>query len=644
MKHLRLLTILISFALGMMTPALAKDDSKALVFATYGQFPPYHSLSEQGKNMGFDVDLAHALGRKLGREVIILQIPEEKIIDLVLDGKVDAIVGITYSKEGAKIFDFSEPYLNHKTRLFVHENTNFIKKFTDLRGMRVGIRRGVDINAYVKVVPGINPVIEPDTETGLLDLSNRLITVFMGDEYECEYVIQKNHMRDISTLGGSFLLRKRAIAVAKDNTELLASINTALQEMRGDMSLQMIHDEWLIRNIRWSGSGRKSLILLLSVLGVVAVILLVSLTFNQKLSEAVADRTKEVESEHSHFENIFEHASDGIVVLDPLNFKVIQSNHAFEDILQYSQQELEEMPLTDLELNDANLLKTKIQEAMRGGDNVLFETRLATKSREPIDFIIHARAMPYKGRTMVEAIARDITQQKKLEVMKDTILQDVAHELKTPMAKLALSLELLEKNVSNNDKANRHFDVCKRSMVRLQNTIEGILNLSRLESHAAEVHMENIVLQDMLTSIIQELKMFADRKNIILSVQFDDLGPACVHGDLEMIRRLYINLIHNAIKYTDTGTVAVRLTRDEQFVKVAVKDSGIGLSREDLTKIFERFYQKSAANEGSGVGLTISQKIVAYHNGSLWVESEGLGHGSTMLTMFPLYSSGPIAA
>ncbi|MFT5207041.1 MAG: PAS domain S-box-containing protein [Candidatus Omnitrophota bacterium] len=644
MKHIKLAIVCIVLALGATSSVMAADDSKALVFATYGQFPPYHALNSQGKNVGFDVDLAHALGKKLGREVIILQVPERKIIDFVLEGKVDAIVGITRSKEGTKIFNFSEPYLHHKTRLFVQANTNFVKNFTDLRGLRVGIRKGIDINAYLKVVPGINPVLEPDTETGLQDLSNRLIAVFMGDEYECEYVIQKNNMRDILTLGGSFLLRKRVIAVAKDNEQLLENINTALQELRADMSLQIIHDQWLIRNIRWSGSGRKSLILLLAVLGIVGIILLVSLTFNQKLSEAVADRTKEVESEHSHFENIFEHASDGIVVLNPLTFKVMQSNRAFEDILQYSQQELEEIPLTDLELNDTNLLKTKIQEAMRGGDNVLFETRLASKSREPIDFIIHARAMPYKDRTMVEAIARDITQQKKLEVMKDTILQDVAHELKTPMAKLSMSLELLEKKVPNSDKVDRHFDTCRRSMVRLQNTIEGILNLSRLESHAAEVHMEEIGLQDVLTSIIQELQMFADRKNITLSVKFDTEETASIRGDLEMIRRLYINLIHNAIKYTTAGTVSLLLTRDEQFVKVAVKDSGIGLSREDLTKIFERFYQKSAANEGSGVGLTISQKIVSYHNGSLWAESDGVDCGSAMLTMFPLYDFNQIKA
>ena len=80
----------------------------------------------------------------------------------------------------------------------------------------------------------------------------------------------------------------------------------------------------------------------------------------------------------------------------------------------------------------------------------------------------------------------------------------------------------------------------------------------------------------------------------------------------------------------------VILTKDDQFAKVSVVDKGIGLDQDDLTKIFGRFFQKSAAYEGSGVGLTISQKIVSFHNGVIWAESEGLGHGATMNVLFPL--------
>jgi signal transduction histidine kinase len=116
--------------------------------------------------------------------------------------------------------------------------------------------------------------------------------------------------------------------------------------------------------------------------------------------------------------------------------------------------------------------------------------------------------------------------------------------------------------------------------------------------------------------------------------------PVLIKGDMEMIRRLYVNLIHNATKFTNAGGhVTVNLEKDDQFAKVSIKDDGIGLEKDDLSRIFQRFFQKSASYEGSGVGLTICEKIVSFHNGVIWAESEGLGRGTTMNTLFPYYQS-----
>lgn len=625
-------------AAGLISAAItAHAEEDKIVFATFGEHAPYHWSDTNGESIGFDVDLANEIGKHLGKRAVVLRVPKTEVIPFVLEGKADAVLGITPSKEGEKIFDYSIPYLNHKTRLFVREGMTATNTIPDLRGVRVGVRKGEDVQDYLKILPGVSPTIEASVEQGLQDLKDKYISVYIGDEYESEYYIQQNSLRGITTLGGVFLIRKRSIAVAAGKTELLNEINKALVEIQADQTLQSLKDEWLVRRIAWSATGRYSLQILLIALGLVVLILMITLIFNHKLSEAVQERTMQVQSEHAHFENIFEHATDGIAVLDPETCMVVEANHAFEEMLQYTQAELDNTSLKELDATDAKDFASQIHRALVTGENVLFETTLMNKSNNYIDLVIHAKAFPYKDRTMVEAIARDITELKKIEALKDTILQDVAHELKTPLAKLSMSLDLLEKKIPEPEMpaVDKHLEVCRRAMIRLQNTIEGILNLSRLETLTPKSEFNEFSLNSLIRSVISELNMFAERK----SVQIIDMTGDTeyfINGDLEMIRRLMVNLIHNAVKFTEKGSVKVALGCDGEFIKVSVQDQGIGLEKEDLSKIFNRFFQKSASYEGSGVGLTICQKIVTFHNGVIWASSDGIGKGTTMNVLFPI--------
>ncbi|MBF0253675.1 MAG: transporter substrate-binding domain-containing protein [Candidatus Omnitrophica bacterium] len=615
----------------------APEPLKLLVI---GEQPPYHWQTSSGTTKGFDIDLANNVGEILGRPVTIRQVNETEARGLVASGDADAVIGLPDNKAGRTFFDYSSPYLVQKTRIFVREGTAFVRKLTDLRGLQVGVGKGADVSDYLSIIPRVRVVTEADAEAGLRSLLNRETTVFLGDEYECEYVIQTMRLAGLETVGGPILVRRRVLAVRKGNAELLGSINDALDRMKGDLRLQTIAGKWFARHIRWAGLGTRELIVLLVVLGVAAAVLLVTVIWNHKLSQAVDVRTRELQAEHAHFENIFEHASDGIVLLDADSCRATHANKAFEEILGFTEEELKKIELSELDASSERHFANQIHRATACRESVLFEARLLNKTREPVDLVIHARAFPFGDKPMVEAIARDVTEKKKLEAMKDTILQDVAHELKTPMAKLSMSIQLLEKKMppALREPFEKHFDVAKRSVLRLQSTIEGILNLSRLESKATSVQMDIFVLQEVVQNVVQELQMFADRKNIGLENHMPS-EPALIQGDLEMIRRLFVNLIHNAIKFTSEGAVALGMESDGQFVKVSVKDTGIGLEKHELSKIFDRFYQKSAAYEGSGVGLTICQKIVTFHNGVIWAESDGPGFGTSMLVMFPLFQT-----
>ncbi len=622
------------FAVMAAPPASA--DSEPLVVVMSGDTPPYHSVNARGELKGLDIDVARAVGAQLKRAAVFKILTASEVAEAIANGSADVAVGVIERPSLHKTYALSRPYLNQRARLFIHEKTSVVRELADLNHLRVGIREGVDVGEYLRLIHPANRIDEPSAEIGLKNLMNGTTDVFIGDEYECSAVIQKQQLKEVTSVGDPVLLRRRVFAVRSDHRGLADQISQALENLQRDYRLQEIQDQWLANRVGWMGGNRTAMTVFLIVIALMTLVLLGSVLWNHRLTEAVEDRTREMELEHEHFQNIFDHASDGIVVIDPETLKAAEANRTFLELLGYAQDDLKLVKLSDLDASADRSFAEHIRRAYSSGENVLFEVRLVNRSREPIDFFIHARVLPYRGKQMVVAIARDITHRKKLEAMKDTILQDVAHELKTPMAKLSASLEILEQKLPSDTRVLTapQLDVCRRAVGRLHHTVEGILSLSRLESHAVHVVMGEVALREVVEGVVAELKDLADRKKIGLQVAAAS-GPLTVRGDREMLRRLFVNLIQNAIKFTDTGAVTVSLHSDGEFIKVGVTDTGIGLDATDLTKIFSRFFQKSAAIEGSGIGLTIAQKIVAFHNGVIWAESEGLGRGTQMYVLLP---------
>lgn len=617
-------------------PAVSAAESEPLVVVMSGDTPPYHSVNARGELKGLDIDVARAVGAQLKRNAVFKILTAAEVQEAIANGSADVAVGVIERPALHKTFALSRPYLNQRVRLFIHEKTNVVRELADLNHLRIGIRDGIDVDEYLQLLHPSNRIVEPSAELGLKNLMNGTTDVFIGDEYECNAVIQKQQLKEVTTAGDPLLLRRRVFAVRSDHRGLSDQISQALENLQREYRLQEIQDQWLANRIGWMGGNRAAMTMFLVVIALMTAVLLSSVLWNHRLTEAVADRTREVELEHEHFQNIFDHASDGIVVIDPESLKAAEANRTFLDLIGYGADDLGMIKLSDLDASADRSFAEHIRRAYASGENVLFEVRLVNRSREPIDFFIHARVLPYRNKQMVVAIARDITHRKKLEAMKDTILQDVAHELKTPMAKLSASLEILEQKLPPDTRTLTapQLDVCRRAVGRLHHTVEGILSLSRLESHAVHIVMGEVLLREVIEGVVAELKDLADRKKIGLHLNAAP-GSLAVRGDREMLRRLFVNLIQNAIKFTDSGSVTVSLQSDGEFIKAAIADTGIGLDATDLTKIFSRFFQKSAAIEGSGIGLTIAQKIVAFHNGVIWAESEGLGKGTQMYVLLP---------
>lgn len=237
----------------------------------------------------------------------------------------------------------------------------------------------------------------------------------------------------------------------------------------------------------------------------------------------------------------------------------------------------------------------------------------------------------------IQAVTRDITDLKRVEVMKDRLIRDVAHELKTPVAKFQMTLTWLEKEFRNTNAKPLYrslTDLMKRNSDLLMTMIMEIMNLSRLEAGTEPMEKKSFDLNQILARVCDDVEPLAMERKLNLQRRFFS-GTLPLEGDETMLYRLFSNLLTNALKFTREGKIEMKSEKRNGNIRVSLTDTGIGLEPEDLQKVFDRFFQKTPATQGMGIGLAISREIVSLHGGRIWVESTGLGKGTTFIVEFP---------
>jgi signal transduction histidine kinase len=225
------------------------------------------------------------------------------------------------------------------------------------------------------------------------------------------------------------------------------------------------------------------------------------------------------------------------------------------------------------------------------------------------------------------------------ENMRRRLIGDVAHELRTPLTTIKGSMEGLIDGVLQPD--SETFSEILQESERLGRLVDDLQELSRVESGAYTLDKQTVDVTALVTTAIKRLSRPFEAKRIALTPNLAaDLPP--LHADADRILQVLTNLLNNALQYTPTdGTVTVSAQKNAEFVQFSVSDSGTGLSATDLELVFARFYRvdKSRSRQsggGSGIGLTIARHLVEAHGGRIWVESPGVGQGSTFFFTLPL--------
>ena len=233
---------------------------------------------------------------------------------------------------------------------------------------------------------------------------------------------------------------------------------------------------------------------------------------------------------------------------------------------------------------------------------------------------------------------QDLTELRALQTMRREFVGNVSHELRSPLAVIKAIVETLEEGAINDDSVARDFLTRVHGEVdRMTQMVAELTELSRIETGQAELKREPVNLNTLIEEVIARLNPQAERQKVALPTALrPDLPEVCV--DRERMQQVIINLVHNAIKFTPPGGKAVISTEtNADSVMVSVADTGIGIAREYLPRVFERFFKadKARSEGGTGLGLAIAKHIVQAHGGAIWADSQE-GKGSTFSFSLPL--------
>jgi two-component system phosphate regulon sensor histidine kinase PhoR len=345
----------------------------------------------------------------------------------------------------------------------------------------------------------------------------------------------------------------------------------------------------------------------------------------------------------SRLSGVLDNMVSGVVVIDGEG-RIVLLNRSAEDILGYAAKELlgKRYDAAKQPYELIQLIKSCIEKNEHIRDEIMFyfpEERVLEVNLVPM------QAVEEEPLGLV-IVLHDITAIRRLEKVRSEFVANVSHELKTPVAAVKGFAETLLAGAMNDAETARSFlQIIYDESERLNRLIGDILELSKIESKRVPLQFSPVHLRSFVGKTLDMMRAAADRKEIHLEMSVDD--DLYMEADEDRLRQIFINLLSNGINYTPDGgkvRVEVEAVRDEadtdaEKIRIVIADTGIGIPKSDLPRIFERFYRvdkaRSRSSGGTGLGLSIVKHLVELHKGTIRVESE-LGLGSRFILELPV--------
>ncbi|MEM7333962.1 MAG: ATP-binding protein [Chloroflexota bacterium] len=361
--------------------------------------------------------------------------------------------------------------------------------------------------------------------------------------------------------------------------------------------------------------------------------------FNQsfnRMTESLTDKIVSLNEEQSQLATAVNYMADGVIITDERSY-VLLINPAARKLLEAKEKKslgrsfaevVRHHQLIDL-LQRCQTLQEEQTEAVEIGRELFLQTIVTPiQENNALSYLI---------------ILQNLTPIRRLQTIRRDFISNISHELRTPLASLRAVVETLQDHALEDPQlANRFLGRAEGEIDVMTQMVEELLELSKIESGQVPLKLEKTAVSALFLNPADRFKEMAERNEINLILNLPANLPF-VLADRYRIHQVVSNLLHNAIKYTDPGGsiilhAATKSRKHPNKVILSVEDSGSGISKEDVPRIFERFYKSDRARTrqkgGTGLGLAICKHIVESHNGEIWVRSQE-GNGSSFFFSLP---------
>ncbi|EDM37802.1 two-component hybrid sensor and regulator [Pedobacter sp. BAL39] len=365
----------------------------------------------------------------------------------------------------------------------------------------------------------------------------------------------------------------------------------------------------------------------------------------RETEQTVIDRTNMLRESEEYLSSIVETIRESLIVMDK-EYKVLSVNNHFLSTFKVSINETKGRLLYELGNGQWNIpeLKKMMEDILPTNNPVLdyeVEHEFPHIGRKLMLLNAHRVELEGKFKDRILLAIEDITERRNIEQRKDDFLSIASHELKTPLTTVVGYVQMMQRLMPEqaSDKFRSVVGKTEMYVERLNQLLTELLDVSRIQSGNIELHKDLFDFDKMVAEAVEGIQTATPKYQISLK------GKAGTQyfGDESHLTQVLTNLISNGIKYApDADEVEVYVSRVSNFIKVSVKDFGMGIKEDERKKIFERFYRVGAIQKnfpGMGIGLYICDQIIKNHNGSFWVESE-LGKGSVFSFTLPVDQDG----